>query len=67
VACIKTQKNKDFKDDDLEVRVDDVGCVAENTINSRFTCLMEFSDGDQANVIATVSSDGSHWVTKMAS
>ena len=64
---IKAQKNKDFKQDDLSVRVDDVGCVAENTVNTRFTCLMEFSDGDRVNVIATVSADGSSWVTKAAS
>jgi hypothetical protein len=61
---IKSSKNKDFKDDDLEFRMDDVDCISQNESNTRFTCLADYSDDTKLTLKVTVAKDGSSWISE---
>jgi hypothetical protein len=61
---IKSTFNKDYKKDDLSVRLDKVGCVTENEANTRFVCLIDASSGESWTSKVTVNEAGDHWIAR---
>jgi hypothetical protein len=59
---IKGSMNSNLRKDGLSVRMDKVGCVAENARNTRFVCLVDYSYGDRQTRKVTVAADGSTWI-----
>lgn len=65
---IKHEKDKDLRKDGVPTRVKDVSCVAKNTRNTSFVCLVNFKRAyygvDRMTLKVSVAADGESWISR---